>query len=314
MDYKKLLKSTLRGRKIDRPLFLPLIGTYLTKVSQSTIEETYQDPGILYQSLRDTQALLNYDVVVTPLDVTLEAEAFGCSLSWSQGGTPVIQDYLPTESPVKNNEEWLNNGRIPIFIEAIKRFAEVEGKKIPVIASITGPLTVSQQIYGEHNQNCMDGIVQSLISLVKAYADAGVDGIMINEELIDFNGDFQSQMDYYKPILNTIRHYNIQSIQRFSQNQTAFDIAFNYSIADGIISPTELSLNDAIFNGKSAIGISLNNQSLHDIDSADSISFISGKNRTSLKRLFITTEKPINQEDIELDRLQESIERIKQLF
>lgn len=37
MNVKDLVKNAMRGRKVPRPPFIPFIGTYLTRVTQTSL-------------------------------------------------------------------------------------------------------------------------------------------------------------------------------------------------------------------------------------------------------------------------------------
>jgi uroporphyrinogen-III decarboxylase len=82
------------------------------------------------------------NAVVMPLDHTLEIEALGSSIYW-ENGKPFIKEHFSLEEiPSFEEETWSSKGRITVFIEAAKHFAQVEGKNIPLFAVVTGPLTI----------------------------------------------------------------------------------------------------------------------------------------------------------------------------
>lgn len=149
MNAKELVKNALRNRKISRPPFIPFIGTYLTAVDQLSLQEAWSEPGLLHQSLRNTQKLLNYDAVVMPADTTLEAEAFGLPVIWD-GGKPRLEgNFGEGDPPPFDPQTWGNQGRLPAFIEAAGRFAQVEGRHTPILAVVSGPLTLWSRLYGK---------------------------------------------------------------------------------------------------------------------------------------------------------------------
>jgi hypothetical protein len=88
MNPRQQLKALFRGKAMDRPLFVPLIGTYLSKVNQKPMQDIFYDAGLLHQGLRDAQQLLQADAVITPLDEALEAEAFWLPGAVEYGAKP----------------------------------------------------------------------------------------------------------------------------------------------------------------------------------------------------------------------------------
>lgn len=316
MSVKELVKNALRGRKVSRPPLLPFIGTYLTKVDGNSLENITKDPGLLHQALRNTQQLLNFDGVVMPLDTTLEVEAFGVPLSW-ESGLPVIKEYLPTtEAPLYDASTWINQGRLPVFIEAARRFSQVEGRTIPLIAVVTGPLTIWSKLY---NQNIEDQsfetvkeiphleiIVQSIISLCKEFAQAGVDGIIVNEGNITLPNEYVSSVaSIYKPIFNVINHFNLLDILiNPKQDQEAPPLHSVVGVGSGIIQDN--GSTDKIFKG--SIGIPLHADFWKEGEDEGLIHrFVSN---FKSKGAFLTTASPLNQEDVNLFDLQDNIEKI----
>lgn len=316
MSVKALVKNALRGRKISRPPLIPFIGSYLTKVDSVSIEEMLNDPGILHQALRNTQQLLHYDAVVMPVDTTLEVEALGASISWSNS-IPILAESLSLkEAPTFEEETWNRRGRLPVFIEAASRFAQIEGKTIPLFAVVTGPLTIWSKLYGQTlvdipNHEVMklphlETIVQSIISLCKHYAEAGVDGIIINEGNIQYPIDeAQSVTGIYKPIVNVIHYFNLLSILLNPQKSEHY--LFTSVNANAGVLYSDQPMNQE--NKKGSIGIPLKKDFWsEEIDDSPLIKrFVSDcKN----KGLFLTTDRPMNEEDIHLLDLQTKIEII----
>ncbi len=316
MSVKDLVKNALRGRKVSRPPLLPFIGTYLTKVDGHSLENTMKDPGLLHHALRNTKQLLNFDGVVMPLDTTVEVEAFGVPVNW-ESGLPVIKEYLPlTSAPLNDGTMLINQGRLPVFIEAARRFSQVEGRNIPLFAVVTGPLTVWSKLYNQNIEDQsiesvkdiphLDIIVQSIITLCKEYAEAGVDGIIINEGSITLsNEDVTSVSGIYKPIFNVINHFNLLNVLiNPKQDQEVPPLHTAVGASSGIFLDGANHNN----NGKGSIGVPLHDDFWVDEEDEELIHrFVSDYKG---KGLFLTTNSPLNQEEVNLFDLQDKIEKI----
>lgn len=157
------------------------------------------------------------NAVVMPLDHTLEIEALGSSIYW-ENGKPFIKEHFSLEE-----------------VPSAKRFAQVEGKNIPLFAVVTGPLTIWSMLYSQPLDEMtndklselphLDKIVQSVIAMCRGYANAGVDGIIVNEANMNLQiEDIQSLTGIYKPIFNVISYFNLLSVllnpQQSEKNST----------------------------------------------------------------------------------------------
>jgi hypothetical protein len=228
MDSRDLVKRTFQRRSVPRPPWLPLLGTYLTRVEGGTMAEVLTDPGRLHQALHGTQQLLHADAIVLPLDPTLEAEALGAHIGWGSD-LPVVEQ--PREDLVTTNlvpDGWLELGRIPVFLEAACRTCQIEGRHLPVLASVTGPVTILGQLFGlaemgddvqAEVRGQLEVLVQAIVQLVKAYAEAGVAGIVVNEvgpvpdaHAASGDSDFTK---LYRPLWNAIKFHNMWAVIRW---------------------------------------------------------------------------------------------------
>lgn len=304
MKLKQQFKALFRGKAMERPLFIPLVGTYLGKVNQKSMQEIYNDPGLLHQSLKDAHQLLQTDAVITPLDQALEAEALGCPVKWDEAGQSMVVQQSSANREAPHPDIWLNMGRIPVFIEAIKRFAQVEGKQIPLLAAITGPVTLARLVYGAEGHDKIAEVSQYLLQLIKAYAEAGADGIVINEDLPSNSTADQSvwRADY-KPLINVIRYYNRVALIRWVEPPIITDQTAKINV-HGIIAP----VHSEPLNEKLIWGIPLDKEQLLEENKGSSLA--QGVSPAMYKQIFFTTATPLNHEEIDLTSLQEKIKQL----
>src|SRR5690625_2998302 len=116
MNNKEFIQKFFKGRAVTRPPFIPLLGTYVTKVDQINPDQLYSDPGKLVAAISNTQQLLGYDPLIFTIDSTAEAEALGARVKWKDNEMPSIQKYIATDRPVEI-ETIQNAGRIPVILE-----------------------------------------------------------------------------------------------------------------------------------------------------------------------------------------------------
>jgi hypothetical protein len=202
-------------------------------------------------------------------------------------------------------ESWVTMGRIPVFIEAVKRFAQVEGKQIPLFATITGPVTLAHLLHADVGPYKISEISQYLIHLIRAYAEAGADGIIINESVqLNQMAEYDPSLSVdYKPLVNVIRYYNKFALIRWVGPPPGTEQMVKANV-HGLIAPT----NEAPLNEKFVWGIPLENELLTKDGRVQDLT--RGLNLSQYKRIFLTTAEPLNQEEGDLYILQENINKI----
>ena len=230
MNRKEFVQKFFKGRAVSRPPFIPLLGSFLTKVNQVSVEELLKDSSTLASSIVNTQQLLGYDSLTLPIDTSVECEAFGAQLRWADKEMPVVDSQLSISEPL-DHYDFVTKGRIPILMETVNRLVKVNGKEYSVFATVTGPLTILKNLYGEDVfSNTTEVIVekleiisQGLIQMIKSFGDEKVDGIIINEDL-PLDVHLKDELNqFYKPIFNVIKFYNISGILRIPPEVEAFE-------------------------------------------------------------------------------------------
>jgi hypothetical protein len=230
MNRKEFVQKFFKGRAVSRPPFIPLLGSFLTKVNQVSVEELLKDSSTLASSIVNTQQLLGYDSLTLPIDTSVECEAFGAQLRWADKEMPTVDSKLSLSEPL-DHSDFVTKGRIPILMETVNRLVKVNGKEYSMFATVTGPLTILKNLYGEDVfSNTTEVIVekleiisQGLIQMIKSFGDEKVDGIIINEDLPPDVHLKDELSQFYKPIFNGIKFYNISGILRIPPEVEAFE-------------------------------------------------------------------------------------------
>ncbi|MCL6626451.1 MAG: hypothetical protein K6T68_07660 [Alicyclobacillus shizuokensis] len=313
MTSRDLVKWTFQRRSVPRPPWLPLVGTYLTRVEGGTTAEVLTDPGRLHQALHGTQQLLRADAIVFPLDPTLEAEALGAKIGW-ETGLPVVEQRLkdfPEASMVP--ERWMEQGRVQVILEAAHRTCQIEGRHLPVFASVTGPVTVFSQVLGsvgevgddarkvQAHQEMMarlEMLVRALVQLVKAYAEAGVAGIVVNEVGSVPNaqaapGD-SDLTKLYRPLWNAIKFHNMWAVMR-------------WHVANAKPPAGADAVTGTDPPARSIAGLEIGTSFWADPE-ANMPTLHAQVRQRGQKGVFLTTVEPLNQEDVLLSGLLNGID------
>lgn len=304
MNNKEFIQKFFKGRAVTRPPFIPLLGTYVTKVDQVKPEQLYSGPGTLVSAVSNTQQLLGYDPLIFPIDSTIEAEALGAAVDWRADEMPSIQQYFAVDRPVEA-ETIQHAGRIPVILEAMERMEKVNGREQPIIATVTGPFTVLKQLYGEEQlRECstddleekLEVITQSLVQLCKHFGDKKVSGILVFEDIDYDTYRVENLKRFYSPIFNVIKYYNIFGILRIPEQTKEV----TPTISDTVIGSQELLLQKK-YRTK---GISVKETFWDGTFELESCRTLWHENKK--RRLFFSTSKPLNT-TIDLPIVQEKI-------
>lgn len=186
------------------PLFSGLISVTEQGLESEGLQfhETHRDADKMARAAASTYRVSGFGSAVVPLDLCVEAEALGVAVDFREGTEraeyPRVADFL-----YKNVEE-LNTkhskvtkvktkGRIPLVCEAIKLLKEDVGNEIVIGAYAPGPFTLlsllvetgalylSLRKSKEQVHAALEYLTQVLISVGKAYHEAGADFLTVHE-------------------------------------------------------------------------------------------------------------------------------------
>ncbi len=196
---KQRVRAALAGEMVDRPPFIPLLGTVVSRYMQIPERELYSSATRLANSLQACQRLFRYDAVSNPVDPVLEVEA--CE-GWDSGEVPPLE----------------KRGRIPIVREVLERLNKIVGRDTAVIATVSGPFALARRLAGEEGwlRNGEQRAVwahrsaAAVLRLCKTYMELQVDGILlIDPELpVQDASLFASVQESLDTIVNLTQFYD----------------------------------------------------------------------------------------------------------
>lgn len=229
---KRLMRDLLEMKGTSRPLFVPLVYRYASKVSQIPLEEMLGDPNHLSRSLIMAQELFGYDGIISSYDLHLEMEALGLSHligADTEETRMAMRDRVAAgklgEIISKPVRPLLDKGRIRVIRESAAQISQIVGPEIPVIAVLNGPATLLNRIlYGdfanlwrEHREQLtepLNDLRALVLEMIKSYCEQRVDAIWLAEEdwaRIDA-GDAEWVRSFYKTFWNVTQYYDVKSI------------------------------------------------------------------------------------------------------
>lgn len=226
---KEMVRGLFQLKDTPRIPFIPWVCSFAAQLEQVPVKAMLSDAGSLSRGLINAQKLFGYDAIVNIFDPSLEAEACGCKVDWSENGAlprvvshPLGEGAAIEDLDISNIE---NRGRLPVVIEATKRLNIIKGKDLAIIGLITGPLTLAGHLRGEGfltelNQDPEEAMkVITLagsigLKLCRLYCELGVDVIVIAEEMLGQlpPGRCQAALAPLRSIWNVARFYSVHTL------------------------------------------------------------------------------------------------------
>ncbi len=131
---------------------------------------------------------------MTSMDLTIEAQAFGCEVAFPEEAIPYITSEIAKdkESALSLQVPSVNSGRTSVFLDAAKLAAEQITDR-PTFGGMLGPISLATVLMGiaplmnflltdpETVHVVLDKCTQFSIEYAKAYKEAGANGIFLAE-------------------------------------------------------------------------------------------------------------------------------------
>ncbi len=213
----KAWAAELAGSRRPLPLLsFPSVQLTGASVYEITHDAAKQTEGILAAATRMPAA-----AAVCMMDLSLEAEAFGCKLITSEHEVPTVTGILVSDEDEANDLEIpaAGAGRTALYVKAAAD-AKAQIHDRPVLAGIIGPFSLAGRLMDvtEALMACiadpdfvvavLDKVTPFLISYARAYKDAGIDGIVMAEPLAGLLSPAQEKefsAPYVKAIIDAVQ-------------------------------------------------------------------------------------------------------------
>ncbi|WP_231682859.1 MtaA/CmuA family methyltransferase [Phosphitispora fastidiosa] len=151
MTSRERFMAALKGEEVDR---LPVISVCQHATYEQMEKLNSYWPDALYDSelmaklASGAHSILGFDAVRVPFCQTHEAEAFGAGLKdGGKKGLPSVKTHpFKIGDTVEFPEDFLERGRIPKLLEAIRILKDTLGDKVIIMGGIIGPFSIAGQI------------------------------------------------------------------------------------------------------------------------------------------------------------------------
>ena len=173
--------------KADRPPFVPLMASAAARLMQAPLRDVYGNAAVMAKTLRDCQALFAYDAVVVFPDLTLGAEALGCTLEWPDDGPPSVAEGLASFEALDALPEgtMAAGGRMPAALDAAGQLVETIGPGCAVLGALTGPVTLArlalspEALDDETGARAVERLAAENLTAARAFFERRVDGVVV---------------------------------------------------------------------------------------------------------------------------------------
>ena len=193
MNIRNLLWEAARAEK---KAALPILSFPAAQKLGVTVEQLVKSAALQAEAMalvaRETPSL----AAISLMDLSVEAEAFGAQVRFSQDEVPAIIGQLVSDEEEANDLEVpdLSAGRAQLCVDAVRRAKAAITDK-PLLAGMIGPYSLAGRLcdvteimylcYDEPEtvHTVLDKVTQYLIAYGRAMKDAGADGVMMAEPL-----------------------------------------------------------------------------------------------------------------------------------
>ncbi|MGL5513291.1 MAG: uroporphyrinogen decarboxylase family protein [Sporomusa sp.] len=178
----------------DRKQAMPVLSFPSISLPNITVKELIADSETQAKGMKLIADRVNACASVSMMDLSVEAEAFGSEIRFSDEEVPtVIGSIVSSEEDAEALQvPEVGAGRTGKYIDAIKKAAEIITDR-PVLAGVIGPFSLAARLmdvsetmlycYDEPDMvhKIMDKVTGFLIDYIKAYKDVGANGVVIAE-------------------------------------------------------------------------------------------------------------------------------------
>ncbi len=220
---RERVRKVFSGGKQSSVPFMPWVCIHAARVEQLPVQRMLSDPSQLARALQSAHKLYGYDMGINIFDHTIEAEACGCAVKWTDNKElPALEDHPPIDQMSEDAISSLRNkGRLPAVIEATKRLKINLGRTVAIAGLVTGPFAVASHLTGhsiiddletnpERAKNIVELAGKVCIEVCKSYCDLELDLLGLADSILP-----QLPIRYLplalsvlKPLVNVIRFYD----------------------------------------------------------------------------------------------------------
>ena len=212
----------LKSQQCKKPM--PLLSFPSVSLLGVSVRELISSSELQARGMQAVAEAVDASASVSFMDLSLEAEAFGATVSFSEDEVPTVKGRLVTDEDEAQAlaVPAVGSGRTGIYIEAVKKAVEKITDR-PVFAGIIGPFSLAARLLDvtEIMMDCYDDpdmvhvVLEKstafLVEYAKAYKAAGASGIVMAEPvsgLLSPTLEEEFSSPYVKKIVDAVQDDN----------------------------------------------------------------------------------------------------------
>jgi len=135
------------------------------------------------------------DFIMTAMDLSVEAECFGCYVYYSEFNPPVVgENILVKDIPAIDDLSVPHMGekRTRVFVDAVRKIKSLQST-VPLLGGVIGPFSLAASLFGvspimeltivegEATKKLIEKCSRYIAEYASAFKEAGADGIILSE-------------------------------------------------------------------------------------------------------------------------------------
>ena len=176
------------------PLAMPVATFPGVALTGMTVRDLVTDGGKQSLTQLAFHGRFGTSVLMSCMDLSVEAEAFGASVSFSDTEVPTVTGRFVTEETAASSLSVpaVGSGRTHVYLDAVRGLVSM-GKGVPVLGGMIGPFSLAGRLFGVSESllatasgpEVIEGLLEKVTSFLCAYAaafkSAGASGVIIAE-------------------------------------------------------------------------------------------------------------------------------------
>ncbi len=132
----------------DKRIVIPIMTHPGIEANGKKVIDAVTDGNVHYQAIRNVTETYDTTACTVIMDLTVEAEAFGCTINMPEHEVPCVTGRLVYDEETVNNLQVpsLSAGRMPEYLKA-NRLAVKNIKDKPVLSGCIGPFSLAGRLY-----------------------------------------------------------------------------------------------------------------------------------------------------------------------
>ena len=186
--------NDLRDNPVKKAM--PILSFPCVSLLGVTVKQLISDSDLQAKGMKAVADRVDSAASVSMMDLSVEAEAFGAQVRFSDDEVPTVIGTLVEDEDAAEALEVpkVGAGRTGLYVEAIRKACSLIQDR-PVFAGVIGPFSLAGRLMGVSDimiqcyeepdavHTVMKKCTQFLIEYVKAYKQAGANGVMMAEPL-----------------------------------------------------------------------------------------------------------------------------------